>query len=48
MIFINSDKRNFGYSIDIKYKGKIVIQKNEIITYFILTNKYKIIQTIIK
>lgn len=31
MIFINSDKRNFGYSIDIKYKGKIVIQKNEII-----------------
>ena len=31
MIFINNDKRNFGYSIDIKYKGKIVIQKNEII-----------------
>ena len=31
MIFINNDKQNFGYSIDIKYKGKIVIQKNEII-----------------
>ena len=31
MIFINNEKRNFGYSIDIKYKGKIVIQKNEII-----------------
>ena len=31
MIFINNDKRNFGYGIDIKYKGKIVIQKNEII-----------------
>ena len=30
MIFINNDKRNFGYNIDIKYKGKIVIQKNEI------------------